>query len=239
MDARQTRRSDSRGVGSTRGVAATMRIPQRHSSSHMEGPAVKWVLQVRSLGPGHPEGAGSHSIGRRRRRIRLITLVPQGRAARPWFLGGCFRPGARVVRIRLIWSRDVLLEYVHLGDGQNGWGGGAGRTTTTSGDDHADHDAGQQRTAIGHHEPVPRSVPRPPIVQFPLRLSPQCLSYRSAAVGCTAPPKRTLQRISHFRVPGLMSVSGHVGQFTLWCRFTHSCTESHPKGFRPGHTSPA
>jgi hypothetical protein len=30
--------------------------------------------------------------------------------------------------------------------------------TTTSGDDHADHDAGQLRTAISQHEPIPRSV---------------------------------------------------------------------------------
>jgi hypothetical protein len=83
-------------------------------------------------------------------------LLPSRSASRP---DSADLESGRLARVRSTWQRA------------KGWGGGAGRTKT-SGDDHADHDAGQQRTAISHHEPVPRSVPRPPIVQFPLRLSP-------------------------------------------------------------------
>ena len=150
----------ARGVGSARGVAATMYVPRRHCSLAIwKGPAVKWVLQVRSSGPGHPEGAGSHfdratsttnqadyagCPGQSRMTVVRRGLLPSRRASRP---DSADLESGRPARVRSPWQRA------------KGWGGGAGRTTT-SGDDHGDHDAGQQRTAISHHEPVPRSVPR-------------------------------------------------------------------------------
>jgi hypothetical protein len=83
-------------------------------------------------------------------------LLPSRSASRP---DSADLESGRPARVRSPWQRA------------KGWGGRAGRSTT-SGDDHADHGAGQQRTAISHHESVTRSVIRPPIVQFPLRLSP-------------------------------------------------------------------